>query len=63
MCNSPQRVYILRGVRRRCVPGLRRGGGRQAGATVLSYLVSYGGVNWTIALNVSRLRIFCRRQS
>jgi len=47
--SSPQRVDILCGVQRRCVwaarrscclPGLRRGGGgRQAGATVLSCLV------------------------
>ena len=45
--NSSLGVYILRDVRRRCVwavgaarrsclPGLRRGGGRQVGATVLS---------------------------
>jgi len=31
MCNSPQRVYILRGVQRRCV---------------VSCLVWCGGVNW-----------------
>ena len=53
MCNSPQRVYILCGVQRRCVWAVERlgvaaclacvvtrgGGGRQAGATVLSCLV------------------------
>ena len=36
------RVYILRGgraARRSCLPGLRHGGGRQAGAAVLSCLV------------------------
>ena len=31
--------------------------------TVLSVSVWRGAVNWTIALNVFRLQIFCRRQS
>jgi len=53
ICSSPLRVYVLRAwrttslrvggraARRSCLPGLRRGGGggRQAGATVLSCLV------------------------
>ena len=50
MCSSPQRVYIFswrttsmhvggRAARRSCLPGLHRGGGRLAGAAVLSYLL------------------------
>ena len=61
MCNSPQRVYILRGVQHCCVwavgrlgvaaclPGLRRGGGRQAGVSD-SLVVS--GVTVCIGFNI-----------
>jgi len=71
ICSSPQRVYILRGVQRRCVWAVGRLGVAACLACVAaaavdrqarqSCRVQCAGMNLAIALNVFRLQMFCRR--